>query len=545
MIVILARGLLFYTLTNPPAQTPQQIAEKALAATVFLDMQDSNGVPLSWGSGFFVRHNLIATSHHIIKGAAQGTAKLVGQEKKYTIEGITATDETNDLALLKIAMPSINPLPLGDSNTVRIGDTVYVAGSPGRWEGTFSNGIISGLRGEPSGKQLQMTAPISPGSSGGPVLNGKGEVIGVSVTAHQGQNLNFANYSNALRELLEHSGPVRSLLQESRTTSVDAYLTQGSKKVQLRDYKGAIVNYTQAIRVQPDSAQAYFKRGLAKIRLARYIDAINDFDTAIRLYPDHVEAYASRGLARHQLRQYRIAIADCNAAIRVQPDFAQAYRVRGYAKVALKRYEDAIADYDTAIRFNPNCDLAYNERGLAKINLGQYEAAIADCDTAIRLNSNFDIAYARRGRAKSKLGKHGDALADYDIAIRLKPHDATTYNNRGRAKVNLANYRSAIPDYDIAIQLKPDYADAYFGRGSAKAKLRQHESALADFNIVIHLKPNDALAYSARAKVKLSLGRTSEAKEDLRTTSRLLETTDTHNLKPKIELLLQKIDQQN
>ena len=100
MIAALARGLLYSTLSN----TPQQIAEKALAATVFLDMQDSNGVPLSWGSGFFVRHNLIATSHHLIKGAAQGTAKLVGQENKYTIEGITAKDETNDLALLKVTI---------------------------------------------------------------------------------------------------------------------------------------------------------------------------------------------------------------------------------------------------------------------------------------------------------------------------------------------------------------------------------------------------------------------------------------------------------
>ena len=539
MIVALARGLLYSTLSN----TPQQIAEKTLAATVLLDMQDRNGAPLNWGSGFFVRHNLIATSHHIIKGAAQGTAKLVGQEKKYTIEGITATDEANDLALLKVTMQGINPLLLGNSHTVRIGDTVYVAGSPGRWEGTFSNGIISGLREESVGKQIQMTAPISPGSSGGPVLNEKGEVIGVSVRAHQGQNLNFASHSNAVKKLLARSGPVKSLLQENRTTSVDAYLTQGSKQVQLRDYKGAIVDYTQAIRIRPNYAQAYFKRGLAKIRLKRYVDAINDFDTAIRLRPDYVEAYASRGLARHQLGQYRITIADCDAAIRVQPDCAQAYRIRGYAEAALKRYEDAITDYDTTLRFKPNDDIAYNDRGLAKANLGQYEAAISDHDIAIRLKPNYDIAYARRGDAKSKLGKHRDAIADYDIAIRLKPNEAITYNNRGRAKENIGNYRGAIADYDMVIQLEPDYADAYFGRGSAQAKLRKHEASIADFNIVIRLKPDYVLAYSARAKAKLSLGRTSEAKEDLRTTLRLIEITGDQRLKTKIELLLQKIDQ--
>ena len=128
MIVTLARGLLYSTLSN----TPQQIAEKALAATVFLDLHDRNGALLNWGSGFFVRHNLIATSYHVIKGTARGTVKLVGQKTKYIIEGITAKDETNDLALLKVTIGGINPLPLGDSDTVRIG-----VGSPQRWEGTF------------------------------------------------------------------------------------------------------------------------------------------------------------------------------------------------------------------------------------------------------------------------------------------------------------------------------------------------------------------------------------------------------------------------
>ena len=542
MIVTLAKGLLYSTLSNLPVQTPQQIAEKALAATVFLDMQDSNGAPLNWGSGFFVGHNLIATNHHVIKAAARGTAKIVGQETKFSIEGITAKDETNDLALLKVTMQGVNPLPLGDSATVRIGDTVYVAGSPGRWEGTFSNGIISGLREEPARKQLQMTAPISPGSSGGPVLNDKGKVIGVSARAHEGQNLNFASHSNALKDLLERSGLVTPLAQQNHTTSVHTYLTQGFNKEKLRDYKGAIVNYTEAIRLQPDYTYAYFKRGLAKARLARYVDAINDFDTVLRVQSNYVAAYLSRGIAKYQLGQYRSTIADCNAAICLQPDCAQAYLSRGLAQAALKRHEEAITNYDTAIRLNPDYDIAYSERGLAKANLGQYAAAIADYDTAIRLKPHYAIAYTRRGSAKNKLGKHGAAIADYDIAIRLRSNDALIYNNRGLAKAKLGKHRAAIADYDMAIQLEPNQCEAYFGRGSAKATLRQHGAAIADFDIVIRLKPGHALAYSARARSKLSLGRTSEAKQDLRTTSRLIETTNDQSLQTRIELLLQRID---
>ena len=77
-----------------------------------------------------MRSNQIATNFHVIDGAAQGTAKLVGQETEYTIEGFTAKDESHDLAILQVSTSGVQPLPLGDSSAVEIGDTVYVAGNP-------------------------------------------------------------------------------------------------------------------------------------------------------------------------------------------------------------------------------------------------------------------------------------------------------------------------------------------------------------------------------------------------------------------------------
>ena len=130
------------------AKTPQQIAKKALAATVLLVMEDANGKPLGLGSGFFVRPNQIATNFHVIEGATRGTAKLVGEQTEYSIEVFTAIDETHDLAILQVSVPDVQTLPLGDSDAVEIGDPVYVAGNPkGFLEGTFSDGIISAVRG--------------------------------------------------------------------------------------------------------------------------------------------------------------------------------------------------------------------------------------------------------------------------------------------------------------------------------------------------------------------------------------------------------------
>ena len=505
LLIIPVIVLIFCTISTAPAQTAPQIAEKTLAATVYLEMQDSKGLPLGFGSGFFVRDNLIATNYHVIEGAARGTAKLVGKFTTYTIEGVTATDKTNDLALLKVTAPGIKPLPLGNSTDVKIGETVYVAGNPKGLEGTFSNGIISSRRDKNTKERLQMTAPISPGSSGGPVLNSKGEVIGVSfMTLVGGQNLNFAIPSRYLTELLTKSKPAKPLAQGNRSISAKTYFMWGYTKYYLGDYKGAITDYTQAIRLNPDHANAYNNRGVAKSDLGQHFAAIADYDIAIRLNPDYAQAYNNRGVAKSDLGQHFAAIADFDIAIRLNPDDAEAY---------------------------------YN-RGIAKDHLGQHFAAIADYDIAIRLNPDYANAYNNRGVAKSDLSQHFAAIADYDIAIRLNPDYANAYNNRGLAKDHLGQHFAAIADYDIAIRLNPDYADTYNNRGLAKSKLGQHFAAIADFDIAIRLNPNDANAYYTRGLAKALLNRTWEAKQDVRTALRLAKQAGDTSLVTRIEKVL-------
>lgn len=190
------------------ALTPEEIAKKALDATVLLVMVDANGKVSSRGSGFFVQRNRIATNFHVIDGATGGTARLVGRETGYPVERIYVGDKKHDLAILQVSAPGVEPLPIGSSEFVEIDEQIYVSGNPlGVLEGTFSDGIISAIR-EVDGVELfQVTAPISEGNSGGAVLNAKGEVIGVSHGATPaGQNLNFAIPSIHLKPLINQMG---------------------------------------------------------------------------------------------------------------------------------------------------------------------------------------------------------------------------------------------------------------------------------------------------------------------------------------------------
>ena len=208
------------------AQTPQQIAKKAFGSTVLLVMEDANGQPISLGSGFFVRNGQIATNLHVVEGAARGYAKLVGQKTKYDIEGITAIDPQRDLVILKVSASGLQVLSLGDSDAVQVGESIYAVGNPRGLEGTFSQGIISSIREVGTDKLLQITAPISPGSSGGPVLNRVSDVIGVSVaTFRGGQNLNFAIPSNYLKALIAKVGTPKPLSQAKPTKSGSSILT--------------------------------------------------------------------------------------------------------------------------------------------------------------------------------------------------------------------------------------------------------------------------------------------------------------------------------
>ena len=450
--------------TVASALTTEQIAEKALAATVYLEMKNSTGTTLGFGSGFFVKPNQIVTNFHVIEGAAQGTAKLVGKDTRYQIEGIIATDKDNDLAVLKVTAYGVTPLSLGDSDTVNIGAKVYVAGNPKGLEGTFSDGLISRRERYPK-KRLQMTAPISPGSSGGPVLNSAGEVIGISVSVHRAldaQNLNFAIPSNYLKALLAKGQPAKPLSQNNQSISAETYFLRGNAKHELGLYHAAIADYTVAIGLKPDDAGAYYNRGTAKAALKQYNAAISDFTQAIRLKPDYAFAYGNRGIAKNALGQHFPAISDYDTAIRLKPDEALAYLSRGIAKADLKQYFRAISDYDMAIRLKPDYADAYNNRGSAKAALGEYFPAISDYDMAIRLKPDFALAYYNRGVTKADLKQYAAAIADYTQAIRRNPDHVEAFHNRGIAKALLGRTWEAKQDLRTALRLAKQAGDESF-----------------------------------------------------------------------------------
>lgn len=196
-----------------PGDTLERLASQATAAVVRIDAETSSGS--SQGSGFLVDSSgRILTNYHVIQKARSISVKLASGDVYDNVQ-ILGTDERRDIAVLQVAGFHLPALPLGNSDSVRVGATVVLIGSPLGLENTVSTGIVSGRRQEPQGYHLlQVSAPASPGSSGGPVLSGSGRVVGIAVSQMQaGQNLNFAVPINYARGLLDHLGkePVATL----------------------------------------------------------------------------------------------------------------------------------------------------------------------------------------------------------------------------------------------------------------------------------------------------------------------------------------------
>ena len=184
-------------------QTTTEIAKAGIKSTVSIVALDKTSQPLGFGSGFIIDDETIVTNVHVIEGCYSAYVFLNGQEKKYTVSGYVAIDRTNDLAILKVSGLYGIKLNLGSDDLPEIGEKIYAIGNPKGFNGTFSEGIVSGIRDLTTNKILQITAPISPGSSGGPVLNSNGKVAGIAFASYsEGQNLNFAIPVKYLSSLL-------------------------------------------------------------------------------------------------------------------------------------------------------------------------------------------------------------------------------------------------------------------------------------------------------------------------------------------------------
>jgi hypothetical protein len=217
----------------PPRKDIPAIAKAANGAIVSIVMSDKDGKALAQGTGFLIsKDGRIVTNYHVIAEGNSAVVKLP-DGAFYVVDGLLAFDKTRDVAVIKAHGENFRTLTFGNSDRIRIGEEVVAIGNPLSLESTVSNGIISGIRTveQRGGKFLQTTAPISPGSSGGPLFNMEGEVIGINTSYLEGgENLNFAIPANDARSLLLKSSELQGLPNERSQDAKNTPVSPHSNK---------------------------------------------------------------------------------------------------------------------------------------------------------------------------------------------------------------------------------------------------------------------------------------------------------------------------
>ncbi len=207
-------GALPPAVANDHILSPADIAARALPAVVSITVRDANGSPIKSGSGFVIARNLVATNQHVVSGAHSVIVNF-SDGRSVPCSGFYAEKTDCDLAIIACNTGSVVPLVLADSSTVKVGENVIAAGSPEGLSGSISVGIVSGIRvlgDRRNAKVFQTTAPISHGSSGGPLLNSYAQVVGMNSFYYaSGQNLNFAYASGYIAALAQSSMAIATL----------------------------------------------------------------------------------------------------------------------------------------------------------------------------------------------------------------------------------------------------------------------------------------------------------------------------------------------
>jgi len=252
----------------PPRKDIPAIAKAANGVIVSIITSDKNGKPVAQGTGFLVnKDGRIVTNYHVIKGASSAIVKLP-DGAFYDVDGVVAFDKARDLAVIKAHGQNFRVVTLGNSDRVQVGEEIVAIGSPLSLESTVSSGIVSGIRTikEEGGKFLQITAPISPGSSGGPLFNMAGEVVGITTLYLKGgENLNFAIPVNDVKLLLATGSKVQDFPVETS----DPLANLGTP---------ATPNAAPSPSVSPTAARAFYKQFYDTGKLDGLIPTLVCFD---------------------------------------------------------------------------------------------------------------------------------------------------------------------------------------------------------------------------------------------------------------------------
>lgn len=515
------------------ALTPREVEAIAKGITVRIDGESAgSGVIIDrQGNKYFV-----LTNRHVVNRPGRYEIQTPDGKRypvyyKQEIPGL-------DLAVLQFESDnSYNTAKLGNSDEMTGAIAVYVSGwadkLPGVNERTyqFSGGqITSRLQNPENGYALMFTNPTIPGTSGGPMLDEDGRLVGINGKATFDQTTqrtfsfgipinSFQSTRNTLKPLEESSPTV------AQQPTAEGLISLGGSKANQGDYKGALTDYNQALLIDPNNVDAYFRRASTRYQLGDKQGSIEDFTHVLELSPDNAIAYYFRGVVRAELMGFQAAVGDIEKAISLDANNALFYLGRGLIRYAQGDSPGAITDFTESIRLKPGYLDAYKARGNTYYSLKDYPSAIADYDKALSFleYSGIGVRFvdhegkpgmfiggiSNNSPASQSVLKVGDQVIALNgkstlnkTAEELNQIIDTQIRNQKILQVTLKIKREGEREFEVTLTkasiTNPESASIYYLRGKVRRELKDYQGAISDFTQAIERKPDYVDAYNNR-----------------------------------------------
>lgn len=315
-----------------PTRHPN-LLERVSAATLTLHAFDDSSQVLGQGSGFLIGPDGLSVSAlHVMAGSDRATART-GDGRLFSVLEVQAFDADRDLIVFRIGRrysaqqewPSgAAVLSLASGSRIKVGDRVITLTSPEGYENSFSDGVVSAIREMDGQRMVQTTAALSPGSSGGPIMDRRGRVIAIATSQQsEGQNLSFGTPVETLSVLLRRREPMgyaelQSRLQERAIESWKSdHLTLSTDSAELREMSHGFVlmhagyseealrHFRAASRLEPAEPYARYYAGLCLRNLGEAERAGLEFNAFLHMNPDSSwrKTYAVKWLEDEQRRR--------------------------------------------------------------------------------------------------------------------------------------------------------------------------------------------------------------------------------------------------
>jgi tetratricopeptide (TPR) repeat protein len=326
--------------------------------------------------------------------------------------------------------------------------------------------------------------------------------------------------------LLDAKQPDAAILQfddalRLQPNSAEAHNNLGEAWSRKGQYAAAVREYRESMRIEPDLPDAYNDLGTVLVRQGQTNEAIHEFQAAIQVNPNYVEPYENLGSLMAMLNQTNEAIRLFQAVLKLKPDYADVLYNYAHLLARIGQSAEAGAEFAAALRAAPqDAQIHYEYANLLAAN-HHLDEAIDEQQAALELKPDFSEAHNNLGNLLAQQGHADEAIRQFQAALRGRPDYAEAHNNLGNLLASQGRTNEANGEFQEALRLQPDYADAHFNLGAMFARYGQLDAAIREFGTALRLRPDDPGTHYKLGNALAKIGQGAEAAAEFQTAIRL------------------------